>query len=136
MVTFAMIMAMTQTAKSQTTNDLKSWEKVIYAISQVESGGNPKAHNPNGDCAGLLQIMPCLVKECNRILKTQGSEKRFTMKDRYNPDKSKEMFVIMQNQYNKEHNTEKAIKCWNSGFSKGWQKRSIRYYNKVMSYMK
>ena len=30
------------------------WSKVMNAIIQIESGGNPKAYNPNGDCVGIL----------------------------------------------------------------------------------
>ena len=32
------------------------WENVINAIIQVESKGDPKAYNKNGDCVGILQI--------------------------------------------------------------------------------
>ena len=41
------------------------WKPVMDAIIQVESKGNPKAYNPNGNCAGILQITPGLVKQCN-----------------------------------------------------------------------
>ena len=53
------------------------WNPVMDAIIQVESKGNAKAHNPNGDCAGILQITPILVKECNQILQNKKSSKRY-----------------------------------------------------------
>ena len=112
------------------------WNPVMDAIIQVESRGNAKAHNPIGDCAGILQITPCLVSECNKILKEKKSTKRYTKDDRYNVTKSKEMFVLMQKKYNPEHNVEKAIRCWNSGFRKDWKNRSTGYYKKVMKHYK
>jgi hypothetical protein len=112
------------------------WNPVMDAIIQVESRGNAKAHNPIGDCAGILQITPCLVSECNKILKEKKSTKRYTKDDRYNVTKSKEMFVLMQEKYNPGHNVEKAIRCWNSGFCKDWKNRSTGYYKKVMKHYK
>lgn len=102
------------------------WEKVIQAIAKVESNYNPKAFNKKGNCAGYLQITPILVKQCNIILK----EKRYKIKDRFDKDKSIEMFYIIQKYYNPENNIEKAIRLWNGGprYSiKGTQK----YFNKV-----
>ena len=109
----AIFMIPSMAYSKETTDSVFSWDKVINAISKVESGGNAKAHNKNGDCAGVLQIVPILVKECNQILKSKKSKKRYTMSDRYNVKKSKEMFVLLQEHFNPEHNIEKAIKCWN-----------------------
>lgn len=134
--TIIMVIALAMPTMAFSQNEKKeevfSWERVMNAIIQVESKGNPKAHNPVGDCAGILQITPGLVKSCNQILKERKSTKRYTKADRYNASKSKEMFVLMQEKYNPEHNIEKAIRCWNSGFGKGWKNRSTGYYKKVM----
>ena len=108
---------------------VKNWDPVINAIIQVESEGNPKA--VGGNSAGILQITPILVKQCNIILKTKKSSKRYTMNDRFSVAKSKEMFILIQEYYNKERNLEKAIRLWNGGPGytiKGTQK----YLNKVM----
>ena len=131
-MTLAIIMAVPSMAVGQTEKQIESWNRVINAIIKVESGGNPKAHNKVGDCCGILQITPILVKECNNILKNKKSNKRYTLQDRYDVRKSKEMFVIIQEHYNPEHNVEKAIKCWNSGFRKNYKSYSIGYYKKVM----
>jgi hypothetical protein len=123
------------------------WNPVMDAIIQVESKGNAKAHNPNGDCAGILQITPILVKECNQILQNKKSSKRYVYDkkgecrsskwdDRYSVEKSKEMFIMLQEHFNPEHNIEKAIRCWNSGFYGNWRNRSGEYYRKVMKYYK
>ena len=111
------------------------WTRVINAIIQVESKGNAKAHNPNGDCAGILQITPILVKECNQILKQRGSSKRYTMGDRYNAEKSKEMFIIFQERHNPGHSVEKAIRMWNGGpfysvaKTNGYYRKVMKHYN-------
>ena len=112
------------------------WTRVINAIIQVESGGNAKAHNPNGDCVGILQITRILVKECNQILKQRGSSKRYTLADRYNVQKSKEMFIMFQERHNPGHNVEKAIRMWNGGpyYYKGKAGKTDGYYRKVMKY--
>jgi len=112
------------------------WNPVMDAIIQVESKGNPKAHNKNGDCAGILQITPGLVKQCNAWLKAKKSKKRYTLSDRYNVKKSKEMFVMVQKHYNKSNNVEKAIRVWNGGpgytleGTNGYYRKVMKYYNK------
>ena len=111
------------------------WNPVMDAIIQVESKGNPKAHNKNGDCAGILQITSGLVKQCNTWLKAKKSKKRYTLSDRYNVKKSKEMFVMVQKHYNKSNNVEKAIRVWNGG--PGYTLEGTNgYYRKVMKYYK
>ena len=120
------------TASAQT-NQRYDWSKIMNAIIQVESRGNAKAHNANGDCIGILQITPILVKQCNIWLKNQKSSKRYTLKDRYDVGKSKEMFIMIQEHYNPSHNVEKAIRLWNGG-SNYSVKKTNGYYKKVMKY--
>jgi hypothetical protein len=109
------------------------WDPVMDAIIQVESSGNPRA--VSGIYAGVLQIAPVLVKDCNNILKSRGEKKRYTLSDRFNEKKSREMFVIIQSYYNPQNNVEKAIRLWNGGV--GYKVASTqRYYNKVMSHMR
>ena len=109
------------------------WEKVINAIIQVESKGDPNAYNKNGDCCGILQIRPVLVKDVNRIL---GYEK-YSLQDRFDPEKSKEMFVIIQRNYNKKKDVNLAIRMWNVGTVAIYDKnKGAQYYDKVMQYYK
>ena len=122
------------TASAQT-NQRYDWSKIMNAIIQVESRGNAKAHNANGDCIGILQITPILVKQCNIWLKNQKSSKRYTLKDRYDVGKSKEMFIMIQEHYNPTHNVEKAIRLWYGGpnyslkKTNGYCKKVMKYYN-------
>lgn len=109
-----------------------NWTRVINAIAIVESNNNPRAVGGGGS-VGLLQITPVLVRDCNKILEKNKSTKRYSLKDRLNPEKSKEMFILIQEHYNPSHNVEKAIRLWNGGpkySTRGTQK----YYNKVMKH--
>ena len=107
-------------------DSFKYWNDIMNAISYVESKHNPKARN--GIYIGCLQIGPGMVNEVNNILKKQNNQKRYTLNDRYDPQKSREMFVIFQEEYNPQRNIERAIRMWNGGprFSTS---RTNRYYN-------
>ena len=109
------------------------WEPVMKAIIQVESEGDSKA--VSGNSCGAMQITPILVKECNRILEKQNSKKRYSLKDRFSVEKSKEMFLLIQSYFNPTNNVEKAIRSWNGGMRYS-VKRTQRYYNKVMKNLK
>ena len=109
------------------------WTPVMEAISQVESGGNPRA--VSGNSVGVMQITPICVKECNKILKKLGRDLRYTMNDRYDVKKSKEMFLLIQSYHNKTNNVEKAIRSWNGG-PRYSVKATNRYYQKVMRCIK
>lgn len=108
------------------------WEPVMNAIIQIESKGNPAA--VNGPYVGVLQISPILVKECNNILKSTGSSKRYSLSDRFNATKSKEMFVIIQSFHNPLNSVEKAIRLWSGGIRYNVAKTQA-YFRKVMRHM-
>ena len=110
-----------------------NWNPVMEAIIQVESKGNPRA--VSGNSCGAMQITPIMVAECNNILKKRKRKKRFTLADRFNVAKSKEMFILFQSFHNPKNNVEQAIRSWNGGMRytvRGTQ----RYFNKVMKYLK
>ena len=87
---------------SAATIDLeKKWAPVIRAIAQVESEGNPKMVSKCGRYVGYLQISKILVRECNQILGKQV----YTYDDRYDKQKSIDMFIVFQEHFNKEGNT-------------------------------
>lgn len=114
-------------------NDSKfDWEPVMRAVIQVESEGNARA--VSGNSVGAMQITPVLVAECNNILKSRKSKKRFKLADRFSVEKSKEMFVLIQSHFNPSHNIEKAIRSWNGGMHYS-VRRTQRYYEKVMRHL-
>lgn len=97
----------------------------------VESEGNPKRVSRNGLYVGYLQISEILVRECNRI----AGYKKYTYADRYDKQKSINMFIDYQEFHNKTGNMEKAIRLWNSGDVNCMMRkaRTEGYYKKVMS---
>ena len=113
------------------------YSRLITAIGTVESKLNDKA--VNGVYAGFLQISYVMVQDCNRINKVRGVSKRYRYSDRFNRQKSIEMFKIIQSHYNAkgdlEENVriEQMIRFWNGG--PGWVKnprKTDRYYKKVI----
>ncbi|MBQ8154108.1 MAG: lytic transglycosylase domain-containing protein [Prevotella sp.] len=136
MVFTAMILAVGSVESLAGTNGKGNsfdWNPVINAIIQVESGGNPRA--VSGPSCGAMQITPICVKECNLILEKRKSKKRFTMNDRFDVQKSKEMFLLIQSFFNRANDVEHAIRSWNGG--QRYSKRATqRYYEKVMRHMK
>lgn len=120
----------TDTSKDK---DAFNWNPVMEAIIQVESEGNPNA--VSGNSCGAMQITPILVRECNNILRSRASKKRYTLRDRFSVSRSKEMFLLIQSHFNPDNNVEKAIRSWNGGMRYS-AKRTQRYYEKVMSKIK
>ncbi|WP_459995955.1 hypothetical protein [Prevotella dentasini] len=109
------------------------WSPVMDAIMMVESKGNARA--VNGQYAGILQISPILVRECNNILKVRGSGKRYSLSDRFSASKSREMFVLIQSFHNPLNSVEKAIRIWNGGLRYNIR-RTQKYFNRVMGFLR
>ena len=127
------LMSLSAGAANKTNSEQFDWTDVIEAIIVVESEGNPNA--VSGNSVGAMQITPIVVRECNNILKTQGSQLRYTLTDRYDVEKSKEMFLLIQSKYNKSNDVEKAIRSWNGG--PNYSMRATNgYYHKVLRRMK
>ena len=133
MLTLEIHAASTATSGNVSSTSEMDWTPVMDAIIQVESKGDPKAKS--GNSVGVMQITPILVAECNNILKRKKSKKRYTLADRYNVAKSKEMFLLIQSVYNPLNSIERAIRSWNGGnhYSK---KLTQRYFEKVMKLLK
>ena len=110
-------------------------ERLVSALILVESRGNDSAigdrHLVGNEAVGALQIRPIMVKEVNRILKIQKIDKQFTLKDRFERDKSIEMFYIWKNYHHKDSDYETIARNWNGG-PKGYKlDRTVKYWNKV-----
>ena len=108
------------------------WSKVMDALTEIESGGDSTIVSKSGKYVGVLQIAPIIVKECNQILKAKGETKRYTLNDRLSVRKSREMFVLIQEKYNPEHNIEKGIRLWNGGTNYSHH-ATQHYYKKVVA---
>ena len=137
-MTCMMLMLAPMNASAGTKGKQKSrfdWNPIINAIIEVESAGNANAVDKSGKSCGVLQITPILVKECNRILELKKSSKRYTMDDRFNVSKSKEMFLLFQSYFNPKNDVEFAIRSWNGGLNYT-RKATQKYFEKVMSRLK
>ena len=115
--------------------DVITDEHLVTALIFVESRGNDSAigdrHLVGNEAVGALQIRPIMVREVNRILKLQKSDKRFSLKDRFERDKSIEMFYIWKNYHHKDSEPEVIARNWNGG-PKGYKvNRTVKYWNKV-----
>lgn len=97
-----------------------TWPVFIEALIHVESRGDSTAVGTKND-VGVLQITPIMVEDANRIV----GEERYTLDDRTDRDKSIEIFNIIQNHYNPDHDMHYALKIWNS-------RAPISYHRAVM----
>lgn len=106
--------------------DSLDWETFTKALIWVESRGDSKAVGSKDD-VGVLQITPILVEDCNRILKNEG----FTLEDRLDSLKSVEMFNIIQDHYNPQHDYHWALKLWNSGAPLSYHRKVMDKFNEI-----
>lgn len=102
------------------------WELFTQALIWVESKGDCKAVGSNND-VGVLQITPILVEDCNRILKNEG----FTLEDRLDSLKSVEMFNIIQDHYNPQHDYHLALKIWNGQAPLSYHRKVMDKFNEI-----
>ena len=120
----------------QTSNEIKTLKinkpkSLVDALILVESAGNPNAFCKKENAVGCLQIRRIMVREVNRILRKQNSDKRFTKEDRWDCGLSKEMFYIWENYHHENSSNEVIARNWNGG-PRGYKKQSTEYYwNKV-----
>lgn len=102
---------------------LTEWEILIQALIQVESSGDSLAVGKTNDL-GALQLTPIYVADVNRIV----GDEVYLLQDRLSQSKSVEMFNILQDHYNPDHDIKKAIKLHNP-------KAGDWYYDRVCSVM-
>jgi hypothetical protein len=105
------------------------WE----AVCHVESGGNPRAVGDRGAdgvyrAAGIAQIWAITVKDINRFAGT-----KFTLKDRFDPVKSKQMFTLYTEHYAKGRSIEFKARVWNGGPQGAYKGATLAYWRKIQS---
>ena len=86
-------------------------ELMLLAFMIKESSNGVNTYNESEDAVGYLQIRPIMVKEVNLLV---GYEK-YTLEDRWDKQKSIEMFTDYQNAVNPTWDLELAAKKWNGG---------------------
>ena len=131
-ILFTLILIICSTFKVAAQDTNVDYGRLITAIGTVESKLNDKT--VNGVHAGFLQISKVTVAECNRINKIKKVSKRYTLQDRFNHQKSIEIFYTIQGFYNPSGDLHYGILLWNEGCSAMKKpKRKTSYYNKVMN---
>lgn len=105
--------------------------RIINAFMSVESGFNDSAIGTKND-VGCLQITPVFVADANRI----AGEERFTLDDRYDREKSIEMFVVVHSYYNPGFNLEKSCKIHNPRAGDWYTERVRDEFNKQQNKLK
>ena len=105
---------------------------LINAIIYVESRGDTTLVGKNGD-TGMMQQLEISVVEANRLNKF--NDKNYTLADRFDPKSQIEMFLIIQEHYNKSGDYETAARLWNGHDLKKQKSATLIYWKKVQSAM-
>lgn len=109
-------------------------QNLVDALIFVESSGNDSAVGDThlGEPSiGVLQIRPVMVREVNRILKLKGTKHRYKLSDRWDRDKSIEMFMIWKEFHHNDSDYEEIARSWNGGPKGPKNPRTYNYWKKV-----
>ena len=112
---------------------MSDWECFIEAIIWTESRGNENCIGDSGKAVGVLQIHPVMVREANRILKMKNIDVEYDYDDRYSKEKSIEIFNIIQDFHNKNHDYNRALQIWNKNHPESYRKQIMNKYNELIS---
>jgi len=116
------------------TVDIPKIHELVDALIIVESQGNDSAVGDThlgSPSIGVLQIRPIMVREVNRILKLKGTKHRYKMSDRWNREKSIEMFLIWKEFHHKDSDYESIARSWNGGPNGPKNQKTYNYWKKV-----
>jgi len=105
--------------------------QTFKAVCWVESGGDPKAYNAREQAAGIVQIRPICVRDCNRII---GYEK-WSLADRWDPVKSWQMFRLYVRYYAPQGGPEQWARTWNGGPKGPRRASTLAYWQRVRGRM-
>ena len=89
-------------------SELSDWQVLLLAVAMTESEFHPEAMGSNNDW-GILQITPIYVEEVNRIM----GDSVYCHEDAWSVERSLEMFNIVQEHRNPEHDVDKALRLHN-----------------------
>ena len=108
--------------------------ELVNALIMVESRGNDSAVGDThlgAPSIGVLQIRPIMVREVNRILKLKGTKHKYKLSDRWDKDKSVEMFLIWKEFHHNDSDYESIARSWNGGPKGPKNPRTYSYWKKV-----
>lgn len=111
------------------------------AVCEIESCNDPSPVTDPGpaDEVGIAQIRPIMVEDVNRILELRGAVQRYTLSDRGSPQRSREMWDVFQDHYNRGQSVEVKARSWNGGprYDRRaiTRRRSAEYWKKIQAVM-
>jgi len=105
------------------------WKCLLKAIIWQESKNNDSIVGIKDD-TGILQITPIYLEEVNRILllTSDSIKTQYKLEDRFNREKSIEMFNIIQNYHNRKKDIYTAIELHNPLAPKSYTDNILKYY--------
>ena len=103
----------------------------LDAIEYVESKGNINAIGDNGQAIGCMQIHPIMIRDVNRILRRN----EYTLDDRYDRNKSRQIWQSDMNHYCKDMSLENMARNWNGGPTGYKQEATKKYWIKIKNYL-
>jgi len=113
-----------------------NWNHFVSAVIYIESRGDSLAYNTKEKAVGVLQIRPIMLREVNRVLRKNKVPGKYVLQDRYNRQKSIEMFDIMAEQVNQDGLSqmqffEIVARRWNGGRRGDKKKATIKYWERI-----
>ena len=88
-------------------------DPILRAFCWFESRYQEDAVNDYTGARGILQILPSMIAEVNRILKEYGlGEIKYVWHDAFNAEKSIAMWYIVQTYHNPDYDITKACIIW------------------------
>jgi hypothetical protein len=107
-------------------------DRLIPALEQVESGGNPNARGDGNRAWGILQIWEVVIIDVNRVHRTS-----YVHKDAFDPAKAREICRLYLGIYctakrlGRQPTMEDAARMWNGGPNGHRKTATISYWQKV-----
>lgn len=113
-----------------------TWNDFVSAVIYIESRGDSLAYNTKEKAVGVLQIRPIMLREVNRVLRKNKVPGKYVLQDRYNREKSIEMFDIMAEQVNQDGLSQMQFfeivsRRWNGGRRGDKKKATIKYWERI-----
>jgi hypothetical protein len=87
-------------------------DEMLHAFVLYESNYERYATNKVTGARGIMQLMPQMVEEVNRICYLRGIPKRYTWEDAFDPQLSIEMWYIKQRHSNPDYDLSRACQIW------------------------
>lgn len=129
--------AMPMLSQSETTID--SCYLLALSCAMVESSLQPTKQVKSTKAVGFLQIRPIKVAEVNRILNLKNktkNKKYYNLQDRWDINKSIEMFRIEMEHKNRKLNVGKCVRLWYGANNRDYYNKVLNNYTLLLYYAK